>query len=573
MIAKHIFWSLILLTLTSVATAQTAPPEPADIVFRGGGVYTVDATRRWAEAVAVRSGRIVYVGTDAGIARWLGPKTRSIDLKGKMLLPGFHDSHVHLVGGGIELDECDLNSTTTIEQVQAALRDYAAKQPGRKWVRGGGWPLVIKGGEPHKSLLDKVVTDRPVILDAADGHSSWVNSRALEIAGITKDSPDPPRGRIERDSKTGEPTGILRESASRLVTNKIPNYTSEEFADGLRRGLKLANRFGITSVQEARATEQHLKAFAELDKSGELSVRAVTAMHYDPAKDMSQLGRLVEWRTKYQGKRLRATTVKIFEDGVIESRTAALLAPYLGAGRDERGWLNVEPEALKPLAAELDRLGFQIHIHAIGDRAIQVSLDALEFARDRNGSRDSRHHIAHIELFDPSDIIRFRRLGVVANFQPLWAWADPYIVDMTIPILGPERSRYLYPIRSVANTGAVIASGSDWSVSSMNPLDAIQIAVTRRGLTEGPGPAWLPDETVDLALMLATYTINGAYVNFQENETGSIEVGKAADLVLLDRNLFDIPSHEIHRAKVLLTLLEGNEVYREEGFVEGARKQ
>lgn len=226
---------------------------------------------------------------------------------------------------------------------------------------------------------------------------------------------------------------------------------------------------------------------------------------------------------------------------------------------------------LNPLATELDRLGFQIHIHAIGDRAIQASFDALEFARTRNGSRDSRHHIAHLELFDPADIPRFRRLGVVANFQPLWAWADPYIVDMTIPILGPERSRYLYPLHSVANTGAVIACGSDWSVSSMNPLDAIQIAVTRRGLTEGPGPAWLPEETVDLALMLAGYTINGAYVNFEEHETGSIEVGKAADLVVLDRNLFDVPAHEIHLAKVLLTLLEGKEVYRAEGFVDGAR--
>ncbi|HEY2252631.1 MAG TPA: amidohydrolase family protein, partial [Planctomycetaceae bacterium] len=458
-----------------------------------------------------------------------------------------------------------------IEQVLAAVRRYAEREPGKKWVRGGGWPLTIKGGEPHKSMLDKIVPDRPVILDAADGHSAWVNSRALEIAGITKETSDPPRGRIERDSATGEPTGILREAAVRLVINETPHYTHGECVDGLRRGLKLANRFGITSVQEAQVVEQHLKAFAELDKSGELTVRAVTAMRFDPTKDLSQVSQFVEWRTKFAGKRLRATAVKIFEDGVIESRTAALLTPYLGAGPAERGWLNVEPDVLNPLAAELDRLGFQIHIHAIGDRAIQASLDALQFARARNGSRDSRHHIAHLELFDSSDIPRFRRLGVVANFQPLWAWADPYIVDLTIPILGPERSRYLYPIRSVANTGAVIACGSDWSVSSMNPLDAIQIAMTRRGLAEGPGPAWIPEETVDLSQILAGYTINGAYVNFEETETGSIEVGKAADLVVLDRNLFDVAPHEIHLAKVLLTLLEGKEVYRAEGFADGAR--
>lgn len=555
---------LLLVLHAAVAAAQETAAPPADIVFRGGGVYTVNAARSWAEAVAVRAGRIVYVGTDAGVASWIGPQTRRIDLQGKMLLPGFHDVHVHLVGGGIELGECNLNDLTTLEQVLDAVRRFAEQHPEKKWIRGGGWPLTLARGNPHKTLLDKIVPDRPVILDAFDGHSSWVNSRALEICGITKETPDPPRGRIERDPETGEPTGTLRESAARLVITKIPPYSHEEFVAGLRRGLGIANRFGITSVQEAQVTDQHLGAFAELDQAGELTVRTVAAIRYDPAKGMSQVPQFVEWRQKFQGKRLRTTAVKIFEDGVIESRTAALLKPYLGSEREERGWLNLEPEVLKPLAAELDRLGFQIHIHAIGDRAIQTSFDALEFARDRNGRRDSRHHIAHIQLFDPPDIARFRKLGVVANFQPLWAWADPYIVDMTLPVLGPERSRYLYPIRSVANSGAVIACGSDWSVSSMNPLDAIQVAVTRRGLTQGPGPAWMPEEVVDLPLMLAGYTINGAYVNFQEHETGSIEVGKAADLIVLDRNLFEIPAHEIHRAKVLLTLLEGQEIYRDD---------
>lgn len=552
---------VLLMLFHSVAFAQTDLRKPADTVFRGGGVYTVDAARSWAEAVAIREGRIVYVGTDAGLTPWIGPQTRRIDLSGKMLLPGFHDSHVHLVGGGIELSECDLNGLAMLDQVLDAVKQFAERHPEKKWIRGGGWPLTLCGGNPRKELLDKIVPDRPVLLDAFDGHSSWVNSRALEIAGITKETPDPPRGRIERDPKTGEPTGTLRESAARLVINKMPPYTHDEFVAGLRRGLEVANRFGMTSVQEARVTDQHLRAFEQLDKSGELTVRTVAAMGFDPVKGMSQVPQFVEWRKRFQGKRLRTTAVKIFQDGVIESRTAALLQPYLGS--EERGWLNVEPEVLKPLAAELDRLGFQIHIHAIGDRGIQSSLDALEFARDRNGRRDSRHHIAHIQLFDPPDIARFRRLGVIANFQPLWAQADQYIVDMTLPVLGPERSRWLYPIRSVAQSGAVIACGSDWSVSSMNPLDAIQVAVTRRGPKEPPGPAWLPEETVDLPLMLAGYTINGAYVNFEESETGSIEVGKAADLIVLDRNLFEIPPHEIHLAKVLLTMLEGKEVFRD----------
>lgn len=564
---------LLLLGASSIAGAQEKVSQTADVVFEGGAVYTVDASRSWADAVAVRSGRIVYVGTAAGVMPWIGSQTRRVDLQGKLLLPGFHDSHVHLIGGGIELGECDINNMTELDQILGALKKYADSNPQKKWLRGGGWPLTLFGGNPRKEVLDHVVADRPVLLDAFDGHSTWANSLALKMAGITKETPDPPRGRIERDPKTGEPTGTLRESASRLVIAKIPPYTHDEHVVGLRRGMKMANEFGITAVQEARMTDKHLAAFSELDQSRQLTLKTVGSMWYDATKGLAQIPQYVEWREKFKGPRLRPIAVKIFQDGVIESQTAALLQPYLGAdGKPDekrRGWLNLEPDVIKPLALELDRLGFQIHIHAIGDLGIQSSLDALEFARQKNGPRDSRHHIAHIQLFDRPDIARFRRLGVVANFQPFWAWADSYIVDMTIPVLGPERSRWLYPIRSVANTGAVIVSGSDWSVTSMNPLDAIQVAVTRRGLKQGPGAAWLPEETVDLAFMVATYTINGAYLAFQERETGSIEVGKAADLIVLDRNLFEIPAHEIHQAKVLLTMVDGQEVYRQSSFESG----
>jgi predicted amidohydrolase YtcJ len=480
-----------------------------------------------------------------------------------MLLPSFHDSHVHPVSSGIELGDCQLSELATVEQILEAVRRYAEQNPQKPWIRGTGWQLpVFADANPHKSLLDKVVPDRPVYLVAADGHSAWVNSRALEVAKITKDTPDPKPGRIERDPKTGEPTGTLREDAMRLVAGQLPKYTPEDYLNGLRRALEMANRFGITSLQDAAVSEAELNAYAELDRRGELTARVVAALYVEPSKGVSQIPRLIAMRQKYQGRRLRATATKIFADGVIEARTAALLEPYLGTNGD-RGKANVEPDAFNPLVAALDREGFQVHIHAIGDRAIRNALDAFEFARAKNGSRDARHHIAHIELFSPQDIPRFRRLGVIANFQPLWAFADPYIVKLTLPILGPERSRWLYPIRSLAATGAIIACGSDWSVSSMSPLEAIQVAITRRGLGEGQGPAWIPEETVDLAQILAGYTINGAYVNFEEAETGSIEVGKAADLIVLDRNLFEIPAHEIYQAKVLLTLLEGKAVYHD----------
>jgi predicted amidohydrolase YtcJ len=556
----------LLLSGNTLVAAQTASPKPADLVLRNGAVYTLDASRSWADAVAVSGGRIVYVGPESGLRPWVGPRTAVVDLRGKMLLPGFHDSHVHLVYGGIELSECYLYDFTGQEQILEAVARYAEQNPDKKWIRGAGWQLpIFPDANPHKSALDNVVRDRPVFLLAADGHSAWVNSRALELAGITRQTPDPPAGRIERDRVTGEPSGTLREGAVNLVAGRLPAYTREDFARGLRRGLQLANRFGITSVQDANCNEAILEAYAELDRRGELTARVVAAMEVDPAEGVAQVPRLVEMRKKYRRGGLRAGAAKIFADGVIESRTAALLEPYVGMG-DDRGKANVEPAALNPLVAALDREGFQVHVHAIGDRAIRNSLDAFESARARNGVRDSRHQIAHIELFNPEDVPRFRRLGVIANFQPLWAYADPYITKLTVPALGPGRSRWLYPIASLVKSGAIVACGSDWSVTSMNPLDAIQVGITRRGLDEGPGAAWIPEEVADLPSMLAGYTINGAYVNFEEKETGSIEAGKAADLVVLDRNLFEVPPQDIHHVKVLLTLLGGKEVYRDPEF-------
>ncbi len=566
--------ALACLSLNFSPRPQTRPVQ-AELVLRGGAVYTLSSVRSWAEAVAITGGQIVYVGTDSGASRWIGPSTRVIDLQGKMVLPGFHDSHVHPVTSGIDLSECYLGEgLTTEEQVLEAIRRYSEQNPQKPWIRGSGWELpVFSDGNPHKSLLDKIVPDRPVFLSAADGHSAWVNSRALEAAGITRDTPDPPNGRIERDPKTGEPSGTLRESAMSLVASHLPAYKLEDYIEGLRRALEMANRFGITALQEANADDENiLKAYAELDRRGELSARVVAAIHVDPAKGLEQIPHLLGLRKKYQGHNLRASAVKIFADGVIEAHTAALLEPYLGGGT-ERGKANLEPETFNRLVVALDGEGFQIHVHAIGDRAIRMALDAFEQARRINGTRESRHHIAHLELIDPEDLPRFRRLGVIANFQPLWAYADTYITKLTEPVLGPARSRWLYPIESLAKTGAIIAAGSDWSVSSMNPLDAIQVALTRRGLEEGPGPAWIPEEVVDLPTILASYTINGAYLAFDENRTGSIETGKAADLIVVDRNLFETAAHRIHEARVLLTLLEGKEVFRDPSFALGPKEK
>jgi predicted amidohydrolase YtcJ len=555
-----------LLCLTLAAAGPRPAPAPADLVFTHGAVYTVDPARSWAEAVAVSGGRIVFVGTDSAARAWIGPKTKVTDLGGKMLLPAFHDSHVHPVTSGIEAGQCDLHGLETPGEVMAAVRRCAAAHPDRAWVLGGGWELpAFPNANPSKTLLDEAVPGRPAFLEAMDGHSAWANSKALALAGITKDTPDPPHGRIERDPATGEPSGTLREDAAELVGRLVPPYTARDYEDGLRLALRKANAFGLTSLQEADATPKILDAYQAFDRRGELTARVVASMHVDPDQGLAQVPKLVAERKKYGGGRLHPRGVKIFADGVLETRTAAVLQPYIGFG-DDRGKANLDPALFDSLAIALDREGFQIHVHAIGDRAIRMALHAMEAARKANGPRDSRHHIAHLELVDPQDIPRFRRLSVIANFQPFWANGDTYLTEMTEPELGPARSRWLYPIASILHSGAVVAFGSDWNVSSMNPLDGIEVAMTHRSPSAGPGPAWLPEETISLPEAIAAYTAGGAYLDFTEKETGTIEAGKAADLVVLDRNLFEIPASQIHEAKVLLTLLEGGEVYRAPGF-------
>jgi predicted amidohydrolase YtcJ len=556
--------ALALLAAAALAASCGGPPvERADLILTNAAVTTMAPGRPRAEALAIAAGKIVFVGDDRKALQRRGPSTRVVDLGGRLVLPAFQDSHIHLIAGGVELGLCDLNGLRTREEVLTKVQEYAAAHPDDAWITGGGWDLpLFPQANPRKEDLDAVVPGRPVVLDSADGHSAWVNSRALALAGISRDTPDPAGGRIERDPKSGAPTGTLRESAADLVQRLVPELSPADHIRGLRAGLALANRFGIASIIEASAGPETLDAYAALDKSGELTVRVLASLYVDTDRGVAEIPRLARLRRQYAGSRLKATAVKIFADGVMEPHTAALLEPYIDRPGD-RGTPLLEPEAFDALARALDLAGFQIHVHAIGDRAVRMALDAFEAAGRANGFRDLRHHVAHLELIDPADIPRFKRLGAAANFQALWAYADTYITDLTLPILGPRRSRWLYPIGSVARTGARIAGGSDWSVSSMNPLLAIQVALTRRGPDEPPGEAWIPEERVDLATMLRAYTVNGAWLSHEERTRGSLEAGKAADLIVLDRDLFVIPASEIGRAKVLLTLLDGREVFHD----------
>ena len=545
------------------AASQRAPHGRADIVLHGGPVYTMNPVRSWAEAVAIKGDRIVYVGSSQGVAGFINPgRTKVVDLKGRMLLPAFQDAHIHPISGGVSYAlGCTLYDLAGKEAYQKRVAECAAKPAAGGWVRGDGWALsaFAPSGIPDRRLLDAVSPGRPVYLESSDGHSAWVNSRALQIAGITRDTADPPGGRIDHDAK-GDPIGSLQDTAMALVAERIPPYTAEQRREGLRYALRMLHGYGVTSFQDASVSEEGLEVYRALDEAGELTARVVASLWWERDQGLEQIPRLVDLRRRYTHGRVRATTVKVMQDGVMEVQTAAVLKPYLGKGPG-LGLTMIEPEKLKPAVTALDKEGFQVHFHAIGDRAIRDCLDAIEAARRANGARDARHHLSHIELFNPADIPRFRQLGAVANFQPLWAYADPYITDLTLPFLEPGRQRWLYPIASLLRSGAVVAFGSDWSVTSANPLEEIEVAVTRMGAQGETRTPFIPEERIDLRDAIAAFTLNAAYVSSQEDRTGSIEAGKLADLIVLDRNLFAIPPEQISDAKVLLTLFAGKPVY------------
>ena len=562
-----VFLLFLFLSAQSVSAQQQTH---ADIVLVNGAVYTMDAARSWAQAVAITNGRIAYVGSDQGAVKFAGPLSNVINLRGKLVLPGFIDSHIHPIQGELQMSNCCLNDCQTIDCIKRTISTYVKEHPRDKsheWLLGSGWSLPAFGPNgPTKELLDELVRDRPAFIKSADEHSGWANSRALALAQITSFTPDPPAGRIERAGAGREPSGTLREAAMDLVAKLTPKPDAEEYRQAALSVQKKLNALGIVGVQDACVGEETLIAYAGLDDSNLLTMRVNAAMPLAADKGEAQLKELKEWRDKYDGNMLRVRSAKIFADGVMESGTAAVLEPYLNGDKSNTGTMNYTPALFKWYACKLDAAGFQIHVHAIGDRAVRTALDAIETAQKINGRADRRHHIAHLELVDGKDINRFRELNVAANFQAFWAWHDPYISEMTEPILGPERSKHLYPLASLCKSGATVVGGSDWTVSTANPLDAIQVAVTRHGLEESADRVFLPDELVSLPEILAAYTINGAWLAHFEKETGSIETGKSAELIILDRNLFAIPPSEIHKTRVLWTLFGGRAVYRDPAF-------
>ncbi|MEU0073987.1 amidohydrolase [Streptomyces sp. NPDC006332] len=536
----------------------------ADLLFTGGPVLTPEG--RTATAVAVTGGRVTAVGRDE-VHDLAGPRTTVVDLAGRLLLPGFQDAHVHPVPAGLELGQCDLTGTRTADETVAVVRAYADAHPEREWITGGGWSMeAFAGGTPTRELLDAVVPDRPVYLPNRDHHGAWVNSRALARAGITRQTPDPADGRIERDA-SGEPSGTLQEGAMQLVGRLTPPATPADRLAALLHAQRHLHALGVTAWQDALVgdflgMDDPSDAYLAAARDGSLTARVVGALWWDRERGPEQISELVERRKELSRGRFRAGSVKLMLDGVAETGTAALLEPYLdscGCATANRGTSFIEAAQLPKYVTELDALGFQCHFHALGDRAVRDALDAIGAARAANGPTDTRPHLAHLQVVHPDDVPRFARLGATANIQPLWAAHEPQMDELTIPFLGSERAALQYPFGALLRSGATLAAGSDWPVSSPDPLHGIHVAVNRVPPGGGP-PVFLPSERIGLTEALTAYTAGSAYVNHLD-DTGQVRVGALADLVVLDRDPFDGPPEAIARSRVALTYVGGERVY------------
>ena len=533
--------------------------DPGTAGPRGGGL-------------AVAGGLITAIGADDQLRAMAGANTEIVDLAGGFVLPGFQDAHVHPGQGGWERAACDLTGPGGSAGYSAKIVAHVRTLPDDGWLLGGGWSMdAFPGGVPTAAELDRLTAGRPAYLPNRDHHSAWVNTAALHRAGIDADTPDPVDGRIERDA-TGNPTGALHEGAMRLVGALVPAPSPDDLRKALLTGQAYLHALGITGWQDAIVGDSPLMpdffdAYLDLDAAGSLTARVAGALWWDRAAGLEQLPFLIDRRDRARGPRFTAPAVKIMLDGVCETRTAALLDDYLHDGRPDgsHGMFFVDPGRLAGYATALDAAGFGIHLHALGDAAVRAALDALEAARKANGPSDNRHHLAHLQLVDPADVSRFAQLDVTANCQALWACADAAMTELTLPVLGEPRSSRQYPFATIHAAGGRLALGSDWPVSSPDPLAIVQTAVTRTVPDDPAVPPFLPEQRLDLAVALTAATAGSAHVNRSDDRTGRLRPGFAADLTLLDRDPFTVPPTEINTIRVVGTVVGGRWVYRGPG--------
>jgi predicted amidohydrolase YtcJ len=560
----------ILCLIGGVARAQGQPSTAADMVIVNARIYTVNPQQPWADALAIVGDRIVAVGSMLDIAASRGPSTRAIDAQGHLVLPGFTDCHIHFLDGSLSLLQVNLDEAKTVGEIQRKVKAYADAHPDLPWVLGRGWNYAVfnPSGLPDKSYLDQIIPDRPVYLESFDGHTWWANSKALQLAGVTRDTSDPAGGTIVRDARTGEPTGAIKEDAADDVVRRvIPPPGHEQVVAALLGGMREANRAGLVraispdGVSMRGGDFRALEVYDELRRSGRLTVRFDIALRLQPpALTKDDVQRIEGARGRYHDDWLSAGKAKFFLDGVIETRTASMLAPYVDDSRS--GALLWDPVQYRDAVSQLDRQGVQIFTHAIGDRAIRLALDAYENAQKANQTHDARHRIEHIEDASAPDILRFGKLGVIASFQPLHAYPDEDVLRIWSGNIGPERAQRGFAWRSVANAGGALAFGSDWPIVTLNPWPGVQNAVTRQTTAGDPPGGWLSKERISLDDAIKGYTLGAAFAGHREKTEGSLEPGKVADLIVLSQDLFKIEPSGIAKTEVLLTMVGGKVVYR-----------
>jgi len=551
-----------LLAFGTFGTRILLAAETADTIITNARVYTVNPQQKWAEAIAVRADKIIFVGDAKSAESYKGPSTKVIDAKGKLVLPGFTDCHVHFMSGSLGLTQVDLTGANTIEEIQKRVKDYAAAHPTLPWVTGMGWQYPTFGATalPNKKILDDVLADRPVYLVAYDGHSSWANSKALAMAGIDRNTPDPPNGKIVRDAN-GEATGALKEAAGDLVERLMPKPTREERLTALRKGLHEANRLGVVRVHSAGGDFEYLDLYDELRKNGELTVRQYIAYFLDPPELKPEaIEKIEQARKKYNDEWISGGAVKTMLDGVVEAHTAAMLGTYAD-DTSQSGKLFWDPDKYKQAIAELDKRGLQIFTHAIGDRAVRTALDAYENAQKTNHSTDDRPRIEHIETITAEDIPRFGKLGVIASFQPLHTDPNEDTLKVWAVAAGPDRVSRAWPWRSVESTGGKLAFGSDWPVVTISPWPGVQNALTRQTAEGEPAGGWVPKERINIEDAVRGYTLGAAFAGRREKTEGSLETGKLADVIILSKDLFTIEPPDILNEEVLVTMVGGKVVY------------
>jgi predicted amidohydrolase YtcJ len=552
----------VLLTLfgcMSISFSQSPQQQPfsAELVIINGAIHTMDTAQPTAEAVAVYANRIIAVGATAEIRQLAGARTRVIDAYGQLVLPGFNDAHVHFMSGGFQLSSVDLRDANTPEEFAQRIRDFATKLPRGRWMTGGDWDHERwpDAKLPTKDLIEKITPKTPVFVNRLDGHMALANSLALKLAGVTRETKDPPGGLIVRDPKSGEPTGILKDAAQNFVFKVIPPPSFEEKLAAARAATNHAASLGVTSVQDMSAAAD-VSVYQTLFDRGELNTRIYAVWPLPRWQELATTG----VRAHFGNSILRTGGLKGFSDGSLGSTTALFFEPYLDAP-NTRG---IPADEMFPEGAMLervrgaDRAGLQVMIHAIGDRANDTILSIYEQVAKDNGARDRRFRIEHAQHLRPQDIGRFGRDKIIASMQPYHVIDDGRWAEKRI---GPERAKTTYAFRSLLDSGARLAFGTDWTVAPLDPLLSIYAAVTRRTLDGKHPDGWIPEQKISVEETVRAYTVGSAFAEFQENDKGTISPGKLADMIVVSRNLFEIQPNEIEKAQIVLTVMDGRVVY------------